>query len=708
MQQSEQKRSQESQENPESPLGAQQRAARQRVESGERRSLAQALGRLVPYLEGLKLRWFFGVLAAIGAGVIALSIPVVLGGLVDDIEAVNAVGAVVWTAFAIVLGLGVLEAIFVFLRRFFVIPPASDAEMNMRISLFDRLVHQNATFHGAWEAGQLQSRAIADLNMLRRFFAFGSLMLVTATITVSVGIGVMFTWSPILAGLFLCAAVPVIVLGPTFRRKFIHYSRSAQDQAGEVATKVEESVHGIRVLKAFGRGDWARSSFKEEAATLRDLEVSKMRTLAKFQMLMVLLPESVLALCIFTGLYLAAQGDLTPGALAGFFAMAVVLKQPIEGIGMLIGMVFMAKTSIDRHIDVMDIEPEVTSPAEPTTSEERGLVELDQVHFRYPDAKEDLIRGATLRVEPGETMALVSATGGGTSTLLNLVPRLYDVTGGSVRIDGIDVREYSLPDLRSRIAVAFEDPTLFSTTVKSNVLLGTGHQRDEDDPAHPHRDQAPTAGQLEEVLTEALHTADAEFAANLPGGLDTRIGEEGLSLSGGQRQRLALARAIAAKPSVLLLDDPLSALDVRTEERVTARLRSVLEGTTTLIVAHRPSTVALADRVALLHQGRITDVGTHTELLARSETYAKIMKPPPPGGQELMDTISADESEQGFRENGMFSGEANERDAIPAEHDEARDQADGSTLGAESGAVAAEREAAGHVPAAGTSREVTK
>lgn len=632
------------------PRGAQERAAQQRVESGQRRTLIQALARLSPYLHGLKLRWFFGMLAAIGAGVVALSVPVVLGGLVDDIAAADATAVVVWTAFAILLGLGLLEAFFVFLRRFFVIPPASDAETNMRVTLFSRLVGQSASFHGAWEAGQLQSRAIADLNMLRRFFAFGSVMLVTSTITVLVGIGVMFSWSPVLGGLFLCAAVPVIVLGPAFRKKFIHYSRSAQDQAGQVATKVEESVHGIRVLKAFGRSDWARSSFKEEAATLRDLEVSKMRTLAKFQMFMVLLPETVLALCIFTGLYLAAQGDITPGSLAGFFAMAVVLKQPIEGIGMLIGMVFMAKTSIDRHIDVMDVEPTVVSPENPRTSQERGLVELEDVCFRYPDASEDLIRGANLRIQPGETMALVSATGGGTSTLLNLVPRLYDVTGGRVLIDGVDVRDYSLPDLRSRIAIAFEDPTLFSTTVRSNVLLGTGHHRSDEhpdaaDPSHPHRDMAPRADQLDDVLTEALHTADAEFVHDLPAGLNTRVGEEGMSLSGGQRQRLALARAIAAKPSVLLLDDPLSALDVRTEERVTDRLREVLRGTTTLIVAHRPSTVAMADRVALLHRGRVVDVGTHTELLARSSIYSGIMRPAPPSGEELMDAIPADQDD---------------------------------------------------------------
>lgn len=624
------------------------REAAERHDAGQRRTLLQALARLIPYMEGLKLRWTFGVLAAIGAGVIALAIPQVLGSMVDGFEAAGAGVAIVWTAFAVVLGLGVLEAVLVYLRRFFVIPPASDAETNMRTSLFDRLVNHSAAFHGAWGAGQLQSRAIADLNMLRRFFAFGSLMLVTASITVLVGFVLMFRSAPMLALIFLGAAVPVIVLGPAFRQKFVHFSRASQDQAGEVATKVEESVHGIRVLKAFGRGDWARASFVKEAGKLRNLEVAKMRTLATFQMLMVLLPEGVLAATIFVGLWQVSTGAVTEGALVAFFATAVVLKQPIEGIGMLIGMVFMAKTAIDRHFDVMDLKPEIVSPAEPVTAPEGGLLEFKDVHFRYPDAEQDLLDGVRLRVEPGETMALVSATGGGTSTLLSLVPRLYDVTGGTVEIDGVDIRDYALADLRSRVSLTFEEPTLFSASVRDNVLLGTSHQREADaegrtnDPAHPHRDKAPAAEQLEAALAEALHTADAEFVHDLPEGLDTHIGEEGLSLSGGQRQRLALARAIAANPSILLLDDPLSAVDVRTEERVTDRLREVLRGTTTLIIAHRPSTVALADRVALLRGGRILDVGTHSELLGRSEIYSDIMKPPRPSGEDLMDAIPSD------------------------------------------------------------------
>ncbi|GAA1150964.1 ATP-binding cassette subfamily B protein [Nesterenkonia lutea] len=599
--------------------------------SGRRRTLWQALARLGPYLSGLKLRWTFGLIAAIGAGVVALTIPQVLQTLVNSLLDDGAQISAVWSAGGVILALGVLEAGLVYLRRFFVIPPASDAEMSMRTRLFDKLQDLSASFHSAWGAGQLQSRAIADLNLLRRWFAFGSLMLITSVVSLVVGFTLMATLSPLLAVVFLGAALPIMVIGPRFRQKFVHYSRASQDQAGDVATKVEESVHGIRVLKAFGRGEHALEGFTEEADELRDLEVSKARTLAKFLMAMVILPEGILGLCLLIGLWQVANEETTGvsvGALAAFFATAAVLKGPIEGVGMMLGMTFTAKTAIDRHVDVMDTDTEITSPASAKTAEEHGVLELSDVHFRFPDAADgerDLIDGVSLRIQPGETMALVSATGGGTSTLLNLIPRLYEVTGGSIRIDGVDVRDFALADLRSRIGIAFEDPILFSTSVKSNVLLGTSHLRDADDPQNPPRRAAPAEEELDAAMRRALRIADAEFVESLPQGVETPVGEEGLSLSGGQRQRLALARAIASSPSVLLLDDPLSALDVRTEEAVTLRLREVLRSTTTLIVAHRPSTVALADRVALLEAGRITEVGTHAELLERSPKYREVM-----------------------------------------------------------------------------------
>ena len=460
-----------------------------------------------------------------------------------------------------------------------------------------------------------------------------------------------------------------------FRNDFRSASRLSQDQAGDLATTVEESVHGIRVLKAFGRGAHALEGFRGRAETLRGTEVRKASVLSRFIALIVTLPEAVLGLGLALGVWLVAQGELTVGALAAYFATAAVLSGPVESIGQLMGMTLAAKTAIDRHLDVLSAPATVTSPAGADRDEEEaldagraaaaaragraeasgrparparsrsaeagartgdgerpgvvlppshGALEFRDVRFRFPDAgdgeADELLRGVDLTLVPGETLALVGVTGAGKSTLVQLVPRLYDVTGGAVLVDGVDVRDYPLQELRRRVSIAFEDATLFSDTVRANVLLGA--------PAETVADglDSPAARAL---LDLALDTAQAGFVADLPDGVDAEIGEEGLSLSGGQRQRVALARAIAARPDILVLDDPLSALDVRTEEAVTARLREVLAGTTTLIVAHRPSTVALADRVAVLEDGRVADVGTHAELLRRSAAYRDIISSRP-------------------------------------------------------------------------------
>jgi len=264
----------------------------------------------------------------------------------------------------------------------------------------------------------------------------------------------------------------------------------------------------------------------------------------------------------------------------------------------------------------MDSENTVTDPENPQTVDQpRGRLEFKGAHFRYQDSPAqfpDLVDGVDLVLEPGETMALVGLTGSGKTTLLALAPRLYDVTGGQVLLDGVDVRDLTREELRRHIGMAFEDATLFSATVRDNVLLGRPDLAD--DPVESDR-----------VLREALEISQSDFVDRLPDGVDTRVGEEGLSLSGGQRQRLALARAIAARPAVLVLDDPLSALDVDTEARVEAGLRRVLASTTSLIVAHRPSTVTLADRVALLENGVVTAVGTHSDLLATNEHYRYVI-----------------------------------------------------------------------------------
>jgi ATP-binding cassette subfamily B protein len=410
----------------------------------------------------------------------------------------------------------------------------------------------------------------------------------------------------ILGVLFIVCSIPLWIYGYLFEKRYSIVARRSQDQAGDLATTVEESVHGIRVLKAFGRGKHALENFATQAEELRGTEIEKAKAIAGIWLWLLLVPDVTFALALLGGVWLTATGQITAGDLVAFFATATVLRFPVESIGFLLSMTFDTRTAADRFFEVMDAPNAIVDPEHPQTIEHpEGRLVFTDVHFRYPDSPErvpDLVDGVSLAIEPGETMALVGLTGSGKSTLTALTTRLYDIDSGSIAIDGVDIRDLTLGELRTHIAMAFEDATLFSATVRENVLLGR-----------------PDATQAD--LAEALDIAQAAFVHELPDGLDTTVGEEGLSLSGGQRQRLALARAVAAKPSILVLDDPLSALDVDTEALVEAALRRVLASTTALVVAHRPSTVMLADRVALIENGRVTAVGTHSELLASSEHY---------------------------------------------------------------------------------------
>ncbi len=361
--------------------------------------------------------------------------------------------------------------------------------------------------------------------------------------------------------IFMVCSIPIWIYGYVFEKKYSVIARRSQDQSGDLATTVEESVHGIRVLKAFGRGKHALQNFASQAEQLRGTEIDKAKAIAGIWLWLILVPDVTYAICLLGGVWLAVGGNITLGDLAAFFATATVLRFPVESIGFLLAMTFDTRTATDRFFEVMDSDLMITDLADPKTiAKPEGRLVLEDVHFRYQDSPPhvpDLVDGATLEIEPGETMALVGLTGSGKSTITALTTRLYDVTGGRITIDGVDVRDLTLDELRTHLAMAFEDATLFSDSVRNNVLLGRPDATDDD-------------------LNEALDIAQAQFVHDLPEGLDTKIGEEGLSLSGGQRQRLALARAVAARPAVLVLDDPLSALDVQTEELVEAALRKVL------------------------------------------------------------------------------------------------------------------------------------
>jgi ATP-binding cassette subfamily B protein len=565
--------------------------------------------RLLPYARPAVRSVLIAMAMALAAALVSLSIPQVLQRLVDgplrsgDASAVP--GAVILIAV-----LGAVEAALYAMRRLYIIGPATGVETRMRRALFAKLQDLPVAFHDRWASGQLLSRSMSDLSLIRRFIAFGVVYLVVNVITIVIGVGVLLFLNPLLAAIFTVCSVPLWINGFRFEQRYNVVARRSQDQVGDLATLVEESVHGIRVLKAFGRGRTALDRFAERAELLRGTEMEKARAVAGIWLWLLLVPDVAFALSLLAGVWQASQGLMTVGGLVAFFATATVLRFPLESIGFLLSMLFDTRSAVDRLMEVFDSENTITDPEKPVhLTEARGRLTFEDVHFAYPDAPkdmQDLLNGVDLAIEPGETMALVGLTGSGKTTVVELAGRLFDVTGGAVKLDGVDLRDFTREELRTHVAMAFEDATLFSASVRENVLLGR-----------------PDAG--EDVLAEALDVAQAQFVHDLPEGLDTRIGEEGLSLSGGQRQRLALARAVAANPAVLVLDDPLSALDVDTEALVEAALRRVLTRTTALIVAHRPSTVQLADRVALLEEGRIVAVGTHSELLATSERYRFVL-----------------------------------------------------------------------------------
>jgi ATP-binding cassette subfamily B protein len=575
--------------------------------------------RIFPYAKKALPRISLGIVAALAAHGFALAIPQVLRDLINDLESVRTLDALYFSVI-LVLIMGVLEAVMVLLRRWLVLTPGTFVEAGLRSTLYAKLQDLPVSFHDRWPSGQLLSRATQDLSLIRRWLSFGVVLLVANAITIVAGLAILFTFHWLLGLIFFVISVPIWIQGYRFEAKYGTIARLSQDQAGDLATSVEESVHGIRVLKAFGRGDHAASKFAKEAKDLRSTELKKAGLIANIWVYLLLIPESAIALSMLVGVFLVADGSLTVGGLVAFFATATVLRWPTESIGFLLSMTLDAKTAVQRFFEVIDEPVGIEDPASPKTIKDpKGRLEFKDVHFRYPDSpanQPDIVNGVNLVLEPGESVALIGITGCGKTTLTALTSRLYDVTSGVIEIDGVDIKDLTRFELRSHVAMAFEDATLFSASVRDNILLG--------------REQS-----TEEELREAITVAQAQFVYDLPEGLETKIGEEGLSLSGGQRQRLALARAVAAKPAILVLDDPLSALDVATEALVEEALRNVLKNTTALIVAHRPSTVQLADKVALMKDGKVVAVGKHSDLLASNEHYRYVISSLDASGNQI-------------------------------------------------------------------------
>jgi ATP-binding cassette, subfamily B, bacterial len=545
--------------------------------------------------------------AAVGTAA-GIAVPLVVQRVVDGpVRHGQLVGLLLLGLLALLLG--AIEAGLAFIRRWTQSAVALDTEYEIRRDLYAHLQRLPIAFHDRWQSGQLLSRLTTDLGVIRRFVSFGLIFLVVNSATyITVTVLLLRLYWPL--GLVVAvSAVPLFLFSRRFTHFYLATSRLQQDQQGDLATLVEESAHGIRVIKSFGRRRHMGRRFERAAGQLHDTGVAKARLLARTWAEFDTVPNVTLAIVLVGGAYAVATGGLTVGGLVAFVSLQLMLVWPIDSLGWIIANGQEAMTAADRVYEVFDERPSIVdrpgAVAVPR-GEVAGRLRFEGVGFRYPGAAVPVLRRVDLTVEPGETMAIVGVTGSGKTSLVSLVPRLYDVTAGRITLDGRDIRDLTLGSLRGAVGMAFEEATLFSMSVRENLALGRVDATDAE-------------------IAEALAIAQAEFVYDLPWGLETRVGEQGLSLSGGQRQRLALARAVLGKPRVLVLDDPLSALDVYTEALVEEALARVLRGTTALIVVHRPSTVALADRVALLADGEITAVGSHSELLATVPEYRAVL-----------------------------------------------------------------------------------
>jgi ATP-binding cassette, subfamily B, bacterial len=594
-----------------------------------------ALWRLRPYLR--PYRWqLTGMLAASSAAASAeIVIPLLAKEIIDGAIAHHERGLLLPLGL-LAVGLGAAAAALNLIRRWVQGNAVADMEKHIKDDLYVHLERLEPSFHDEWQSGQLLSRATTDLSSIRRFAGFGLVFLFISIMTFAAVTGLLITlswWLGLITGAMFA---PVLVFCTRFERRYKVLARRAQDQDGDLTTVVEEAATGVRVLKSLGRAPEAAQTHFAQAATLARTRIAMAELLGTFWSTLDLLPNAVIALAVVLGAFAVSRHALTIGGLVAFITLSLQLVWPVEALGYVLASGEEAATAAQRVLEIFDTVPTIKDPAiedkeqgpDNTKSDHpertRGFalpatplvrsavnvkhatVQFDHVCFCYPGASEPVLRDVNLRVERGETVVLAGATGSGKTTLLNLVPRLADVTGGRVLVGDVDVRNISLAELRTAVGCAFEEATLFSASVRENVMFG-----------------APAAS--EDEIEAALTAAQARFAYDLPWGLDTRIGEQGMALSGGQRQRIALTRAILARPQVLILDDPLSALDVHTEERVTRALGEILAGVTALVVAHRPSTVALADRVALLDGGVITATGSHRELMASEPAYARLM-----------------------------------------------------------------------------------
>jgi ATP-binding cassette subfamily B protein len=517
-------------------------------------------------------------------------------------------GEYLWLWTLLIALAGVLAGTFTALRRFYAFREARWTETRLRERLFNHIMSLHIGYHDRAQTGQLMSRSSSDLNQIQMFVVMIPVTLSNLAMIATVSV-ILFLTDPLLAVVALAALPLVNVAGRRFSHAIHGAVLQVQVEQAELATVVEESVSGVRVVKGFGAEHVQAERLRTEADDIRRVSIEAARVRAKFLPAIDLLPQLGLIAVLGVGGMQVINGDLTLGQLVQFNFFVALLVWPLRMIGMAIAWAQRAGAALERVNEILDTTPQVADPPSPQSLPDEqpvGAVRFRDVHFGY-DPSIPVLEGFDLDLAAGQSVALVGATGSGKSTVARLLVRFYDVDQGSVSIDGVDVRELTLHDVRGAVGIVFEDTLLFHDTVAANIAF-----------ASPGSDQ--------ETVERAARLAGAhDFIMGLPDAYDTMLGERGYSLSGGQRQRIAIARAILADPRVLVLDDATSAVDPSKEHEIRSAMSTVMDGRTTIVIAHRPGTIALADTVVLLGEGRVLASGPHQELLASEPLYRNVL-----------------------------------------------------------------------------------
>jgi ABC-type multidrug transport system fused ATPase/permease subunit len=563
------------------------------------RTFWRLLGFLRPYRRGVTVSFLLAG-AAMGSGVL---IPYLVGRTVDEIRHG---GGNLWPLAIAVVVAGVLRLAFSVSRRLLAGQVSLGVEYDLRNRMYQHLQSLELSFFDSQQTGQLMSRATVDLQSVRFFLGYGLIFILQSALTILIAAGVMLALDP---GLALIALAPMpLVIWTSFRygRRNRPASQEVQQRIAELTAEAEENIGGVRVVKAFAQEERQLRRFESRTRRVFEQSMVSTRLRAYYSPLIGFLPQLGLAALLFVGGRQVIDGSLSEGDFVAFYGYVLMLTGPMRMLGIALGMAQRAVASGERVFELLDRAPRLTAPPDaPALPAGGGRVELRDVRFAY-DGDAPVLRGIDVDVEPGRTVAIVGPTGSGKTTLVMLIPRLYDVSDGAVLVDGVDVRTVDPASLRREVAVVSDDAFLFSASLGENIAY-----------ARPDADD-------DEVLAAALRAGLGELLDDLPDGLDTLVGERGLTLSGGQRQRVAIARALLAEPRILILDDATSSVDATTESQIKAALAEVMKGRTTFVIAHRLSTIALADEVVVLEDGRVAARGTHAELLDESPLYREI------------------------------------------------------------------------------------